>query len=175
MRTTRKKSIALNCHPVGIKINLAGWLLPDDTWSDAHLTSQGFKPLTFKISSKTQIGLVRVLLQNVSFVYLHTINQNLNAQISTLITFGSFLYWVETLYTFLIKPLCFPVIKIRSSVNNWTDSRTHVYSIQVKQQPEVAVTYSRQQQLSLGKKLGANTNWTWAKLIDEDSGSLFTD
>ena len=41
------------------------------------------------------------------------------------------------LYTLLIKPLCFPVIEIRSSVMNWTYSWTLVYSIQVKPAPKV--------------------------------------
>ena len=52
-------------------------------------------------------------------------------------SFGSFLLWIKSLYTFIIKPLCFPVIKIRLSAINWTYSQTHVYSFQVKPQPEV--------------------------------------
>ena len=56
----------------------------------------------------------------------------------------------NTLYTFLIRPLCFPVIKIRSSVINWTYSQTHVFSLLVKIQS-----------ISLSSYFNYGLTWKW--------------
>ena len=62
-----------------------------------------------------------------------SLNEKLLSWKTLIYSFNEFI----SLYTVQIKPLRFPVIKIRSSVIDLTYSRTHVYSIVVTIQQEV--------------------------------------
>ena len=75
----------------------------------------------------------------------------------------------ELKYTFLIKPLRFPVLKIRLLVINCTYLRTQVHSFQVKPQPDFIyfILYFLKFSKSFRRKvLGSRSNFYFKRTLD---------